>query len=73
MKTTQARLIKLARASLDTSLYRQNGIVMQRVTASTTPNLTDRIEVPHEGMKRTSTFESVSPTTTLYDIIAKEN
>lgn len=33
-------------------------------------NLTDPIDVPSDGINLTRTFESVSPTTTLYEIIA---
>lgn len=47
-------------------------IIVKRtsVTRKTTKNRTDPIEAPREGANLTRTFESVSPTTTLYDIIA---
>lgn len=70
MNTTQARLIKLALANRDTFLYRQSGMTMQTVTTNTTINRTVPIEKSHAGRKRMSTFDNVSPTTTLYDIIA---
>lgn len=70
MNTTQARLIKLALASRDTFLYRQSGITTQMVTTNTTIKRTVSIEMSHAGRKRINTFDSVSPTTTLYDIIA---
>lgn len=71
MNTTQARLMKLARANRDTFLYKHNGITTQTVTTNTTPKRTAPIDVSHDGTKRISTFDSVSPTTTLYDIIAR--
>lgn len=70
MNTTHARLIKLARANRDTFLYKQSGITMHTVTTNTTPNLTEPIDASHVGTKRINTLDSVSPTTTLYDIIA---
>lgn len=70
MNTTQARLMKLARANRDTFLYRHSGMTTQTVTTNTTPNRTSAIDVSHVGTKRINTFDSVSPTTTLYEIIA---
>lgn len=71
MKTTQARLTKLAFARRETFLYKQRGTVINSVTINTTPSLTAPIDTPRLGMKRTRTFDNVSPTTTLYEIIAK--
>lgn len=65
MNTTQARLMKLAFASLDTFLYRQSGMTTQNVTTNTTINRTDPIEKSHAGKNRIRTFDNVSPTTTL--------
>lgn len=62
--------MKLARASRETFLYKQSGTIIQSVTAKTTPNRTEPIDVSHDGTNRISTLDSVSPTTTLYDIIA---
>lgn len=73
MNATQAKLMKLARANRDTFLYKQSGITMQIVTTNTIPTRTVPIEVPHIGKKRIRTFDKVSPTTTLYDIIAVNN
>lgn len=70
INTTQARLMKLARANRDTFLYRQIGMTIQMVTIKTTPNRTELIDESHDGKKRINTFDSVSPTTTLYEIIA---
>lgn len=70
MNRTQRRLMKLARANRDTFLYRQSGMTTQIVTTNTTINRTVPIEKSHAGRNRISTFDSVSPTTTLYDIIA---
>lgn len=42
----------------------------QTVTTKTTKNRTVPIEISHAGRKRINTFDNVSPTTTLYDIIA---
>lgn len=42
-----------------------------KVTRKTTKKRTEPIELPSVGMNRTSTFDSVSPTTTLYEIIAE--
>lgn len=73
MNTTQARLMKLARANRDTFLYRHSGMTTQTVTTNTTPNRTSAIDVSHVGTKRINTFDNVSPTTTLYEIIAAKN
>lgn len=70
MTTTQTRLKKLARARRDTFLYRQSGLMTNTVTSRTTPKRTLLIAAPQDGMKRTNTLLSVSPTTTLYDIMA---
>lgn len=70
MNTTQAKLKKLARAKRDTFLYKQSGTTMHNVTTNTTPKRTAPIDVSHDGTKRISTFDNVSPTTTLYDIMA---
>lgn len=43
---------------------------MHAVTTKTTAARTAPMELPQEGMKRTRTLLSVSPTTTLYEIIA---
>lgn len=43
-----------------------------RVTRKTTKNLTLPIEEPSTGINLTRTFDNVSPTTTLYEIIAAE-
>lgn len=71
MNTTQARLIKLALANRDTFRYRHSGMTTQMVTTNTTKNLTVPIEKSHAGRKRINTFDKVSPTTTLYEIIAE--
>lgn len=47
-------------------------MTMHTVTTNTTPNLAIPIDVSNDGMKRISTLDSVSPTTTLYDIMAVE-
>lgn len=73
MNTTHARLIKLARAKRDTFLYKHNGITMHMVTTNTTPNRTAPIDVSHDGIKRISTLDIVSPTTTLYEIMATQS
>ena len=70
MNTTQARLMKLARANRETFLYKHKGAIIQSVTTKTTPKRTAPIDVSHDGTKRISTLDNVSPTTTLYDIIA---
>lgn len=72
MNATHARLMKLARANRDTFLYKQSGITTEMVTKNTIPSRTVPIDVPHIGNKRITTFDNVSPTTTLYDIIAKK-
>lgn len=71
MKTTQAKLMKLARAKRDTFLYKQRGTTTPTVTKKTTPRRTAPIDDPQEGKKRTKTLERVSPTTTLYEIMAR--
>lgn len=40
------------------------------VTTNTTPNRTELMDESHVGNKRINTLDNVSPTTTLYDIIA---
>lgn len=70
MNTTQASEIKLALAKRDTFLYRQSGITMKTVTKNTTKKRTVPIERSQAGRKRINTFDNVSPTTTLYEIIA---
>lgn len=65
MKTTQAKLMKLARAKRETFLYRHRGTTIPTVTKNTTPKRTAPIDEPHDGMRRTSTLDRVSPTTTL--------
>lgn len=70
MNTTQARLIKLALANRDTFLYKHSGMTIHMVTTNTTINRTVPIDISHAGRKRINTFDNVSPTTTLYDIIA---
>lgn len=62
--------MKLARANRDTFLYKQSGMTIQTVTTNTTPNRTAPIDVSHDGTKRINTLDIVSPTTTLYEIIA---
>lgn len=62
--------MKLARANRDTFLYRHSGITTPIVTTKTIPSRTEPIDVPHIGKKRIKTLDIVSPTTTLYDIIA---
>uniref|UniRef100_A0A1A9VTB2 Uncharacterized protein n=1 Tax=Glossina austeni TaxID=7395 RepID=A0A1A9VTB2_GLOAU len=69
IKTTQAKLMKLARAKRETFLH--SGTTTPTVTKNTTPKRTAPIDVPHEGKKRTNTLDNVSPTTTLYEIMAK--
>lgn len=64
------KLMKLTRASRDRFLYKHNGMTMETVTNNTTPIRTDGIELSHVGVKRIKTLDKVSPTTTLYDIIA---
>lgn len=64
--------MKLARANRDTFLYRQSGMTIQMVTTNTTPNRTELMDESHVGKKRINTLDNVSPTTTLYDIIAKK-
>lgn len=64
------KLKKLTRAKRDKFLYKHNGMTMETVTKSTTPIRTDGIELSQFGVKRTNTFDKVSPTTTLYEIIA---
>lgn len=71
INTTQAKLKKLARAKRDTFLYKHNGTTTHNVTTSTTPKRTAPIDVSQDGTNRISTFDSVSPTTTLYEIIAE--
>lgn len=70
IKTTHAKLMKLARANRDTFLYKHNGITIPMVTTKTIPSRTEPIDVPHVGKIRINTLDIVSPTTTLYDIIA---
>lgn len=70
IKTTHARLMKLARANRDTFLYKHSGITTPIVTKKTVPSRTEPIDVLHIGKKRIKTLDIVSPTTTLYDIIA---
>lgn len=72
INTTQARLMKLARANRDTFLYRQSGMTIQMVTMNTTPNRTELMDESHVGKKRINTLDNVSPTTTLYEIIATQ-
>uniref|UniRef100_A0A1B0BSF8 Uncharacterized protein n=1 Tax=Glossina palpalis gambiensis TaxID=67801 RepID=A0A1B0BSF8_9MUSC len=69
IKTTQAKLMKLARAKRETFLH--SGTTTPTVTKNTTPKRTAPIDAPHEGKKRTNTLDNVSPTTTLYEIMAK--
>lgn len=64
--------MKLARANRETFLYKHNGTTTPTVTKNTTPIRTAPIEVPHDGKKRTRTLDKVSPTTTLYEIIAEK-
>lgn len=71
IKTTQAKLKKLARAKRETFLYKHNGTTMHSVTTRTTPKRTAPIDVSQDGTNRMSTLDSVSPTTTLYEIIAE--
>lgn len=70
INTTHAKLMKLARAKRETFLYKQSGITMQTVTTKTTPKRTAPIDVSHDGTNRINTLDIVSPTTTLYEIIA---
>lgn len=72
MKTTQAKLMKLARAKRETFLYKQRGTTTPTVTKKTTPSRTAPIDEPQDGKKRTNTLDRVSPTTTLYEIMAKK-
>jgi hypothetical protein len=53
-----------------TAPYKQLDVKRTRVTRKTTKNRTEPIEEPKDGTNLTRTFDSVSPTTTLYDIIA---
>ncbi|KAI9576692.1 hypothetical protein GQX74_010674 [Glossina fuscipes] len=48
-----------------------SGTTTPTVTKNTTPKRTAPIDAPHEGKKRTNTLDNVSPTTTLYEIMAK--
>lgn len=70
MNTTHAKLMKLARAKRDTFLYKHSGMTMHTVTINTTPKRTAPIDVSQDGTNRINTFDIVSPTTTLYEIIA---
>lgn len=62
--------MKLARAKRETFLYKHSGMTTHTVTISTTPNRTAPIDVSHDGTKRINTLDIVSPTTTLYEIMA---
>jgi hypothetical protein len=44
--------------------------MLTKVTRKTTKKRTEPMEAPSVGMNLTRTFDSVSPTTTLYEIIA---
>lgn len=70
MITVQAKLTKLAFARRDTFLYKHKGTVTNNVTMNTTPKRTAPIDTPKLGKNLTNTFDNVSPTTTLYEIIA---
>jgi hypothetical protein len=70
IRTTHAKLKKLALAKRETFLYKHSGVVTNNVTTNTTAKRTAPIDAPHDGTNLTKTFDNVSPTTTLYEIIA---
>lgn len=70
MTTTQMRLRKEARASREMFLCKHSGVMTNAVTKKTTRKRTMPIDAPHDGTIRTMTLLRVSPTTTLYEIIA---
>lgn len=73
MKTIQIKLRNEIFANFATSLYKHRGIVMNKVAIRTTISLLANTESGSIPVSLIITFVTVSPTTMLYETMAKKN